>query len=270
MTEVDVFDPQATYNAASRDYDAASALFWGVCADRTVELIGLREGEEVLDVACGPGRAALRAAGKVGPSGRVVGLDIAEQMLSIAREHARARSVRNVTFELGDMTKLPYPAESFDAVVCVFGIFFVDDIVGVAHSFWQLVRPGGRLAITTLGRNFFAPHFDVFLDAAKAERPDLDVPLPWRRTQDPQIFRAMLLDAAVTNPRVVRQDHIMDLADPGDWWQIVLGTGIRRIVVELGEAASARIRAANEAWLRQHAIKTIELGVNYATATKPA
>lgn len=212
--------PRRTYDAAAHDYDGASRSYWEFCSSRTVERLTLREGEEVLDVACGPGPSALLAAERVGPSGRVVGVDIAEQMLAIARRHAAARGLGNVTFELGDMTMLPFPAASFDAVVCVLGIFLVDDLVGAARSLWRLVRPGGRLAVTTLGTNVFSPAVDAFVDAARAERSDLDIALPWRRTEDPEVLRAVLVEGGVHEPDIAHEEQVVDLPAPVECWRL--------------------------------------------------
>ncbi len=63
--------------------------------------------------------------GAVGPTGRVIGVDLAENLLTLAREKANRRALGNVEFRQGDMTALGYPNGTFDAVICVFGTFFV-------------------------------------------------------------------------------------------------------------------------------------------------
>jgi ubiquinone/menaquinone biosynthesis C-methylase UbiE len=82
------YNPRRTYNAAAVDYDNISVDFWCYAADETIRNLALRPGERVLDVACGPGPAALGAAHAVSPRGRVIGIDIAENMISLARWHA--------------------------------------------------------------------------------------------------------------------------------------------------------------------------------------
>lgn len=81
------YDPRRTYNAAAVDYDNISVDFWRLPPMRRWGLV-LQPGERVLDVACGRGPAAVAAARKVGTKGVVVGIDIAEEMIALAREHA--------------------------------------------------------------------------------------------------------------------------------------------------------------------------------------
>src|SRR5262249_23930258 len=69
------YDPWRTYNAAAVDYYNTSARFWRYAAEETVRRLALQSGERLLDIACGPGAAALAAARKVGPDGVVLGID---------------------------------------------------------------------------------------------------------------------------------------------------------------------------------------------------
>ena len=103
------------------------------------------------NVCCGTGSSAIPAAELVlvGPSGFVIGIDLADRLLALAREKTRRRGLQNIAFRAADMLGLDYPAESFDAVVCVFGIFFVPDMAAAVRQLWRLVRPGGQFAITT-------------------------------------------------------------------------------------------------------------------------
>jgi ubiquinone/menaquinone biosynthesis C-methylase UbiE len=84
-------------------------------------------GERVLDVPCGAGPSVVAAAERVGDTGSVLGVDFAPRMLAIAAERVSARGLRNVELRAGDLTALGLDLASFDAVMCVLGIFFVDD-----------------------------------------------------------------------------------------------------------------------------------------------
>src|ERR1700757_1094802 len=98
------------YNAAADFYDASPLSFWDYFGRRTIELASLQIGSRVLDVCCGTGASALPAAEAVGPNGQVIGLDLADQLLELARTKAVQRNLGNVEFELGDMLSMRFPA----------------------------------------------------------------------------------------------------------------------------------------------------------------
>jgi hypothetical protein len=74
------------------------------------------------------------------------------RLIDLGRAKSEARGLGNIEFRVADMLALGYPDESFDAVVYVFGIFFVPDMAGAVRELWRLVRPGGRLASPPGGR----------------------------------------------------------------------------------------------------------------------
>src|SRR5262245_26051877 len=94
-------DAIATFNSASDAFDAPENSFRERFGLRTVAHLGLASGERVLDVCCGSGASAIPAAHAVGPSGFVLGIDLADRMLERARAKALARGLRNVGFERG-------------------------------------------------------------------------------------------------------------------------------------------------------------------------
>src|SRR5690242_12936306 len=114
---------ESTYNAAADHFDDGPLAFWDRYGQATVARLGLAPGSSVLDVGCGSGASAIPAARAVGPSGRVVGIDLAQRLLELARAKSAAQKLQNIEFQRADMTALSYADDSFDAVVCVFAIF---------------------------------------------------------------------------------------------------------------------------------------------------
>jgi ubiquinone/menaquinone biosynthesis C-methylase UbiE len=110
---------------------------------RIVRAVGVREGDDVLDVACGTGNAAIRAAGR-GP--RVTGVDLTPELFEAGRAEAAAAGVE-VEWVEGDAEALPFPDESFDVVVSVFGCMFAPRHEVTARELARALPPGGRLGV---------------------------------------------------------------------------------------------------------------------------
>ncbi len=267
------FDPAkqkaaTTYNAAADHYDVG---FWDRYGERTVTRLGLARGARVLDVACGTGASAVPAAMSVGPTGKVIAVDLAGNMLARASAKAAAKRLSNIEFRSADMTALGFADGAFDAVVCVFGIFFVADMGSLVAELWRMVTPGGKLAITTWGPRIFEPMYGRWNEAVRAERPDLRAAFnPWDRIVEPAGVRCLLGEAGISAATVVAESGTQMLARPEDWWTIVLGSGLRWTVEQLGPEAAERVKRDNLAWARENAVCRIETNVVYAVASKPA
>ena len=259
----------ATYNAASDHYDGPALSFWDRYGRRTVERLSLQPGAHVLDVCSGSGASALPAAERVAPDGRVLAVDLAEGLLDLARAKAERRGLSNIEFRVGDFEELGLPDLSFDAVICVFGIFFVPNMSRGVRELWRMVRPGGQLAITTWGPNFCEPANTIFWDTIRKERPDLYKGFnPWDRICDPPSVKAMLNEAEVDTADVVAEDGRHPLNSPDDWWAIVLGSGYRGTIEQLDPEARERVRRANLRFVQNSQIHVVETNVVYAVARK--
>ena len=258
-----------TYNAAADFYDASPLSFWNYFGGRTVELLALRPGSNVLDVCCGAGASALAAARLVGRRGSIVGIDLAKELLVLARTKATQQHLANIQFESGDMLSLRFPNESFDAVVCVFGIFFVPDMTMAVRELWRRVRPGGKLAVTTWGPKFCEPANAAFWSTIKDIRPDLYKGFnPWDRINDSAGLSKILDEGGVASPNIIAENRLHPIKSPEDWWTIVLGSGYRATIEQLTASERDRVKDANLAFIREAKISAIETNVLYASATK--
>jgi len=259
----------AAYNAAADLFDEPALGFWDYYGSRTVGRLGLRPGARVLDVCSGSGASALPAAEQVGPDGFVLGVDLAERLLTLARAKAASRGLSNVEFRTADMLDLGLPEASFDAVVCVFGIFFVPDMAEAVRELWRLVRPGGQLAITTWRRNFFEPANSLFWDAVRLVRPELYKGFnPWDRIDDPAGLRAMLAEGGVDKVEIQTETYAHPITSPDDWWTIACGSGYRGTIDLLSADERAKVRESNLAPLRERKVSSIDASALYAIAVK--
>lgn len=143
-----------TWNETARDFSDAAAIAapgGEVISARLIALAHITAGQRVLDAATGAGDPALTTARVVGPSGSVVGVDHAPQMLEMARQRAKAAGLSNVTFLEGDAQALDLPPQSFDAVLSRWGLMFFLPLVPALEGFRRVLRPGGYLAAAVWG-----------------------------------------------------------------------------------------------------------------------
>jgi 2-polyprenyl-3-methyl-5-hydroxy-6-metoxy-1,4-benzoquinol methylase len=229
----------------------------------------LNPGARVLDVCCGSGASAIPAAEMVGPDGSVLGIDLAENLLELARRKAGQRGLNNVEFQTGDLLDLGLPESSFDAVVCVFGIFFVPDMSAAVRELWRLVSAGGKLAITTWGPRFFEPANTAFWNSVRAIRPELYKGFnPWDRINEPEAVRSLFSAAGIQDVEIVAEAGIHKLNSPEDWWSMILGSGYRGTVEQLDAADRERVRRENLDFIRGAAVRFVEANVVYAVAVR--
>ena len=108
----------------------------------------LHEGETVLDLGSGAGADVLISARRVGPSGRAIGLDMTEEMLSLARANAREAGIENVEWVKGYLEEIPLPDESVDVVLSNCVINLASDKRTVLAEAARVLRRGGRFAVS--------------------------------------------------------------------------------------------------------------------------
>jgi len=259
----------ASYNAAADHFDDEPLSFWDLIGKRTVTNLKLPAGAKVLDVGCGTGASALPAAQAVSKNGLVVGVDLAARLLDRARAKASAAGLDNVEFRVADMTALNYPDANFDAVVSVFSVFFVPDMERLVRELWRMVRPGGKLAVTTWGPRIFEPAYSRWLVAVEKERPDLASAFnPWDRITDVVSVRKLLEDGGAKDVEVIPEEGVQMLRSADDWWTIALGSGLRWTIDQMGPETAARVKGDNVSWLKENRVDRIETNAIYAIGTK--
>ncbi|PKN61571.1 MAG: hypothetical protein CVU57_28875 [Deltaproteobacteria bacterium HGW-Deltaproteobacteria-15] len=122
----------------------------------TLDRIGLKPGQRVLEIGPGPGRLLIPAAQRVLPGGEVVGLDIQPRMVEQLKARAAKVGVSNLTAILGDAAKPPVPRGSFDAVYLCTVLGEIPDREAALRQCYATLKPGGVLSITEI---FPDPHY---------------------------------------------------------------------------------------------------------------
>ena len=214
-----------------------------------IDLLHLRAGERVLDLACGPGTLTPHLAAAVGPEGIVLAADLAEGMLRLAREGAPP----NVAVALMDAEHLGLCDGALDAVICGHGFQFFPDLGGVLLELRRVLKGGGRLTAS-----FPASHPDrkakALLVELLAELPAAP-PVPDQAPtlailEEPSRVTAAVLAAGFDAARVERVEETISYAGPEElvsrmfgWWDCAWRL--------------ERVSPAEQARLRSHALEEL-------------
>lgn len=136
------------FDALAASYDQLGFLLQ--TAQHVAQQVTLAPGAAVLDVMTGTGTVALALAARPDLEGSVVGADLSDGMLDVAR--AKSSGQAKVSWVQADATRLPFPDKSFDLVVCVSGLFFVPDMEAALREWRRVLRPGGEVVFSSFGK----------------------------------------------------------------------------------------------------------------------
>jgi ubiquinone/menaquinone biosynthesis C-methylase UbiE len=261
------FEALKIYNTISENYNEISDLYWKKYSKQTIDNLGLTGNETILDVACGTGSSALYAAKLAQKNGEVTAIDISNKMILIAKNKARKLNLVNIEFLVGNMEKLDFKKQQFDVVICVFGIFFSENISKQISKLWQMVRPGGKLSITVFGRNFCYPVYEYWKESLRRENPNLIIAPPWGRINEDNI-QSFVKESGICNHNIVVEDNSISLKSPEEWWNIVTGSGLVKFLNQIEPASVEKVKDSNINWLQKNDISTLSLDVIYVSALK--
>jgi SAM-dependent methyltransferase len=242
-----------------------------------LDLVRLRPGDRVLDVATGPGVVAVAAARAVGPAGRVVATDLAPEWGALVAGSAERAGAPNVTFRATSADALDLPDASFDAALCQFGLMFVPEPVDALREMRRVLRDGGRLGVvvwSTLEKvgvfNVTGPLLQPYLPVPD---PGQELPTPLR-LGEPGLVEAHVAEAGFREVRVERRtlDYIVTSGEAH--WQRSVVDGVpttRDAVAALPEAERVALHeryvAALEAHRRDGAVRLPSEAI-FVTATR--
>lgn len=138
---------QLSGNAAAIYEEQKVPAIFRPLALATLDAVPIGDDDRVIDVACGTGIVGREILQHLGPAGRVVGVDLNDGMIGIARSLTQADAAR-CAWHVSDVTSMPFEAETFTLAVCQQGLQFFPDEDGALREIRRVLRPSGRIAIT--------------------------------------------------------------------------------------------------------------------------
>lgn len=141
------------FDCAANQYGEGNCSFFNYFGKQLVKHVPVVANWQALDIATGKGAVLFPLAEKVGPSGKVVGIDISKQMLAETSIAVQKRDIDWIDLVYMDAEQLNFPDNSFDAIFCGFALFFFPSMSKALSEFKRVLKPNGFLAVSTWGND---------------------------------------------------------------------------------------------------------------------
>lgn len=265
----------AVFDAAALGFAVWSPLLWDRVGAFSASVAALQPGEQVLDACCGAGAAALPAGRAVGRSGRVDAVDLSCALLADGRRRARAEGLDAVTFHEADL--MSWTGGPYDAVLCVFGVFFLPDMDAAGARLAGILRPGGRLVVTTWERGSVEPVVVPFSEAAAAAHavagraapmPSAAMRANVARVDGADRLAGWLAGLGVVRARATVERFDVPLTDELAW-SFVTGSGTRGMLDGLTQEAVDRVRTRFLTTLHERGVDTLRVAATIGRGYRP-
>ncbi len=229
---------QQGFDTVASGYDHPSLSFFPETARRLIEHLQLKPTDNLLDVCTGTGCVALTAAEKLS-QGKVTGIDLSSGMLQQAKNKAAERNLSNAVFHQMDLEHLSFdnlshPQGSFDVATSSFGLFFLEDMTTALSNIASIVKPGGKVAITSFTGEAFSPMADIFIkrfESTGREAP----PLSWKRLATEELIREQFKAVNINKVEIHHEPLGYQMTSSQMWWDVVWNAGWRSLLNQMPE-----------------------------------
>ncbi len=211
--------------------------------DRMLELTGIGVGSRLLDIASGTGEPAISAAQIVGEAGKVIGTDLVDEMLDVARDKSGKLALENIEFRCVDAESLDYEATSFDAVTIRWGLMFMPEPEACLTAAHKALKEGGRISLAC----WAAPEKNPFVGVLmKTLSNYMEIPVPPPGTPgifalaDPERLQNLLKSSGFSNVAMEEMEiDVVEVDDGQAYWEAIsdLAAPVMALVSRLDESA---------------------------------
>ncbi|MER5704775.1 methyltransferase domain-containing protein [Micromonospora sp. NPDC002296] len=233
------------FDRASETYGTHVDFFADV-GRHLVEHASPKPGEHVLDVGCGRGAALFPAAEAVGPTGRVLGIDLAPGMVTLTGQEAKRRGLDSVEVRVGDAEAPEAAPGSVDLILGSLVAFLLPDIPGALRHYAKILRPGGRLSLSTFVANDrlrWMPVADTLISFMPQQPPPDPLPHTNPRSWSDWLISQMELTGYTGIDHVERQyDNVFPT--PEHWWSWMESMAARAATEAIPEDRRAEAKRA--------------------------
>lgn len=232
-----------------KKWDPLLMAQWRAVSEAMLQAAHLKEGQQVLELACGTGEPGIPAAKRIG-KGMVIGTDLAEDMMAVAVEKARAQGVSNYKTQTASALSLPFEDGRFDAVLCRWGIMFFPDPPACLKETLRVMKPGAHAVFATWNSQEHNPHVGIPLGVA-VQKLGFTPPAPDSpgvlRYADPKKLATLMTEAGFAEVSIQDCREPMEFESLDLYWDFVsevvgpFKAGLQKADPSLREAVKAEV-----------------------------
>ena len=223
-----------TFDKASGQYDEECGFFFNHFGKELVKKVPDLKGKKVLEVATGRGAVLFPLA----EEGAIIdSIDLSPEMIRLSKLEAKKRGFNDIRFQVMDAEKLDFVDNSFDVVICGFAVFFCESINGVLSEFRRVLKPGGRVALSTWGDDSPLDEWVSSVRDQMGKKKLIGCPL-WDR----EAIESALTQAKFKDIDIYRESKIFHYRSADAWWESLKTHGTRFFLDQLSEKELSDIK----------------------------
>lgn len=259
------------FDGAATSYNRAGPSIFTQFGQHLVEQIPLTPGASVLDVATGTGAILLPTAKRIGSDGHITGIDLSGEMLKEAETTVHMNGLTNIDLLKMDAEHLEFPDNTFDIIICAFGIFLFPDIHTALNEMNRVLKPGGYIGVSVFSKTppIFSPGMQILNQQFMAYQVGIQMPQPLAYA--PEEVEALLSQSSFSSIKSSSEANDIVYASEEDVWAFLMTLGPRATILSMNEEMRTKFKdeylAKLHPMLRQDGLH-FSLGIIYAIAQR--
>ena len=167
-------------------------------------------------------------------------------MLQQAKNKAAEQNLNNTEFKQMDLEHLEFEDGTFDVATSSFGLFFLEDMTHALNNISRVVRPEGRIAITSFTGEAFSPMADIFIKRYESTGREVP-PLSWKRLATEELIKEQFNAVGIKKVDIHHEPLGYQMTDPQMWWDVIWNAGWRSLLTNFTGSKIERVSAAHRA-----------------------
>ncbi len=235
LTEKHKLFVSGVFNRTASQYGSIGPNYLNYFGFKIVEYAGINEGQLVLDVACGRGASLYSALDKIGSIGKIIGIDLAEDMIKNTKLEIEDKNIENIELHKMDVEALTFALNTFDVVLCGFSLFFFPNLDIALSEIIRVLKPGGIFVTSTFGEK--DKRWKSFQELMVSTQKNLK-PISLAKTKILDLANEIIgqfTESGFRSINIFKEEKEFYYKDEADWWQTIWSQGYRGFLERLNK-----------------------------------